>query len=178
MDWNNLLIGNANLLLTMDVDTLNESATALWAIIGAIGGTTLISILTFIKTSVSGKKFRKMSDFAVVADQSMKFAKGEMLVAKDRLVEETKKTIVEPMGKQVEALMADNAQLASLTVTLLSYVQLPLEVKKDAVAVIGALGNISSGVKVLFDTSVKYQEKQEALKQTQNTELQDNIDNI
>lgn len=162
----------------MDLNSINESAAAVWAVIGTLGAGAILNVLIFIKTSVSGKKFRKVSDFAVVADQSMKFAKGEMVVAKNQLVEETKRTIVEPMKEQVEALLSDNAKLASLTVTLLSYVPLPLEIKKDAVAVIGALGNISSGVKVLLDTSVKYQEKQEAIEQAQSDELQDSIDNI
>lgn len=162
----------------MDWNSVNESAAAVWAIIGTLGVGAILNVLIFIKTSVSGKKFRKVSDFAVVADQSMKSAKNEMVVAKNQLVEETKRTIVEPMKEQVEGLLSDNAKLASLTVALLSYVPLPLEVKKDAVAVIGALGNISSGVKVLLDTSVKYQEKQEAIEQAQNTELQADIDKI
>ena len=162
----------------MDWNSLSESGTALWTLVGALGGTTILSVLTFIKTSVSGKKFTKVSDFAVVADQSMKFAKGEMIIAKNQLIEETKKTIVEPMKEQVQALLSDNAQLASITVSLLSYIPLPLEVKKDAIVVISKLGSVTDEAKVLLTSSMEYQEAQEAIEQAQNTELQDNIDNI
>lgn len=162
----------------MDLNSLMESAGALYTFVGLAGGVTILNVLTFIKTAVSGKKFNKLSDFAVVADQSIKFAKNEIRDLKEELVAETRKTIVEPMQQQVQALVSDNAKLASLTVSLLSYIPLPLEVKKDAVAVINALGNISSGAKTLIDTTVKYQESQVAIEQKQSTELQDDIDKI
>jgi hypothetical protein len=162
----------------MDLNSLMESATALWATVGIAGGVTLINILTFIKTSVSGKKFNKLSDFAVVADQSIKFAKGEVRDLKNELVEETRKTIVEPLKEQVSALVSDNAQLSSVVVSLLSYIPLPLEVKKDAVAVIGTLGNITDEAKKLLESSIVYQEKQVVVDEKQNTDLQDNIDKI
>ena len=162
----------------MDLNSLLESGNALWVFIGTLGVGTIISVFTFIKTSVSGKKFNKLSDFTVVADQSIKFGKNEMIKAKDQLVAETKKTIIEPMKQQVQALVSDNAQLASIVVSLLSYIPLPLEIKKDAVAVIGTLGQITVEVKALLDSSIAYQESQEAIEQSQDTELNENIDNI
>jgi hypothetical protein len=162
----------------MDLNSILESGTALWTAIGGVGGLVIINVLTFIKTSVSGKKFTKVSDFAVVADQSIKFAKSEITSAKEQIVEETKKLIVEPLKEQVQALVSDNAQLSSIVVSLLSYIPLPLEVKKDAVAVIGTLGNITNGAKALLDSSITYQESQVAIEKTQDTELQDNIDKI
>jgi len=162
----------------MDLNSILESGTALWTAIGGVSGLVILNVLTFIKTSVSGKKFTKVSDFAVVADQSIKFAKSEITSAKEQIVEETRKTIVEPLKEQVQALVSDNAQLSSIVVSLLSYIPLPLEVKKDAVAVIGTLGNITNGAKALLDSSITYQESQVAIEKTQDTELQDNIDKI
>ena len=176
MDWSNI-IESGNLLLATDF-SITESANAVWALIGTLGVGVVLSVATFIKTSVSGKKFTKVSDFTVIADQSIKFGKSEMIKAKDQLVEETKRTIIEPMTKQVQALVSDNAQLASLVVGLLSYIPLPLEVKKSAVAVIGTLGNVTDEVKTLLNSSISYQENQEVVEQSQGTELQDNIDKI
>jgi len=167
-----------SIVLAVDLDGLIESGNALWVFIGTLGTGTVINVLTFIKTSVSGKKFSKVSDFAVVADQSMKFAKKEMLKAKEEIVIETKKTIVEPMQQQVTALVSDNAQLASIVVSLLSYVQLPLEVKKETVKVISTLGHITDEAKALLEASAKYQEYQETLETKQNTQLNDDIDKI
>ena len=162
----------------MDLNSLMESTSALYATVGVAGGITFLNVLTFIKTAVSGKKFNKLSDFAVVADQSIKFAKGEIRELKNELVEETRKTIVEPLKEQVQALVSDNAQLSSVVVSLLSYIPLPLEVKKDAVAVIGTLGNITDEAKTLLNSSIVYQEKQEAVVVTKSTELLDDIDKI
>jgi len=162
----------------MDLNSLLESATALWTGVGVAGGIVILNVLTFIKTNISGKKFNKVSDFAVVADQSIKFAKGEISKAKDEIVEETKKLIVEPLKAQVQALVSNNAQLSSVVVSLLSYIPLPLEVKQKAVAVIGTLGNITDEVKELLNSSIEYQEKQEADTQEQGTELHEDIDKI
>lgn len=162
----------------MDWNSLSESAGAVYALAGALGGTTLLSILTFIKTTVSGKKFNKLSDFAVVADQSIKFAKGELSVLKDQIVEETRIKIVEPMKAQVNLLISDNAKLSSLVVSLLSYVPLPLEVKKPAVAVIGTLGQIAPEVIELIEASVNYQEAQLVVEQEKDNELTKHIDDI
>ena len=162
----------------MDLNSLTESASVVWTLIGTVGAGTLISVLTFIKTSMSGKKFTKVSDFAVVADKSMKFAKSEMQDAKTEIVDETRKLIVEPLKEQIQALVSDNVQLASLTVSLLAYVPLPLEIKKDAVKVLGTLGNISTESKKLLESSVAYQEKQTALEKAQITKLQTDIDKI
>ena len=162
----------------MDLSSLLESGTALWTLIGGASGLVIINVLTFIKTSVSGKKFTKVSDFAVVADQSIKFAKSEITSAKEQIVEETRKTIVEPLKEQVQALVSDNAQLSSVVVSLLSYIPLPLEIKKDAVAVIGKLGNITDEAKSLLESSITYQEKQIVIENENNTELQDDIDKI
>ena len=165
-------------ILAMDLDSLVESGEVIWALIGTLGATTIFSVLTFIKTISSGKKFNKVSDFTVVADQSIGFAKGEILKAKDQIVEETRKTIVEPMKAQVQALLSDNANLVSLSVSLLSYIPLPLEIKKDAVSVITTLGNISNEALKLFETSIAYQETQEAKAQEVNNDLSENIDDI
>lgn len=162
----------------MDLNSLAESGTAFWGFIGTAGGLSILNILTFIKTSVSGKKFNKLSDFAVVADQSIKFGKSQMVELKNQIVEETRLQIVEPLKKQVQALVSDNAQLSSVVVSLLSYIPLPLEVKKDAVAVIGTLGNITDNAKALLNSSILYQEKQEAVVVEKSTELIDNIDKI
>ena len=167
-----------NNILAVDINGLVESGNALWVFAGTLGVGTLISVLTFVKTSVSGKKFNKLSDFTVVADQSIKFGKSEMIKAKNQIVEETRKTIVEPMKEQVQALLSDNAQLSSVVVSLLSYIPLPLEVKKDAVAVIGTLGQITDEAKALLSSSIAYQEKQVAIENTQDTELKNNIDDI
>ena len=165
-------------ILVVDINSLLESGEILWAFIGTLGVGVVFSTLTFIKTSVSGKKFRKVSDFAVVADQSMKFAKKEMVKAKEQLLIETQKTIVEPLKEQVNALLSDNAQLASLTVSLLSYINLPLPIKKDAIKVISTLGNVSAEALKLLESSTAYQENQEAQEQTANTDLTENIDGI
>ena len=162
----------------MDLNSIMDSAVGLWATVGVVGGISVLNILTFIKTAVSGKKFTKVSDFAVVADQSIKFAKTEITSAKNEIVAETKKEIVEPLTKQVQALVSDNAQLSSVVVSLLSYIPLPLEVKKDAVAVIGTLGNITTEAKALLETSVEYQEKQIVVENSQSAELQSDIDKI
>ncbi len=82
------------------------------------------------------------------------------------------------MKQQVQALLSDNAQLASLTVSLLSYIPLPLEVKKDAIVVISKLGNVTDEAKTLLNSSMEYQENQEATEEAQGTELQDDIDKI
>ena len=162
----------------MDLNSLMESATALWTFVGVAGGVTILNVLTFIKTAVSGKKFTKVSDFAVVADQSIKFAKDEIISAKQEIVEETKRMIVEPLKEQVQALVSDNAQLSSVVVSLLSYIPLPLEIKKDAVAVIGTLGNITDEAKALLESSIKYQEEQVVVEKEQSTELKDDINKI
>jgi hypothetical protein len=162
----------------MDLNSLIESGNVLWALIGTIGAGTGLSVLTFIKTSVSGKKFNKLSDFTVVADQSIQFGKNEMIKAKDQIVAETQKLIVEPMKQQVQALISDNAQLSSVVVSLLSYIPLPLEIKKNAVAVIGTLGQITNEAKALLDSSIEYQEAQDAITQEQDTQLQENINQI
>ena len=162
----------------MDLNSLMESAGALYAFVGVAGGVTILNVLTFIKTAVSGKKFNKLSDFAVVADQSIKFAKGELSVLKTQIVEETRKEIVEPMKEQVQVLVSDNAKLSSLVVSLLSYIPLPLEVKKPAVAVIGTLGQITPEVIELIEATVSYQEKQAVVDQEQDTELTKSIDDI
>ena len=162
----------------MDLNSLLESAGALWAVVGASGGLLIMNVLTFVKTSVSGKKFTKVSDFAVVAHQSAEFGKKEMLKAKAEIVEETKKLIVEPLQAQVQALISDNAQLASITVSLLSYVPLPLEVKKDAVTVLSTLGNVANEAKQLLSTSIAYQEKQIALDKASDDKLNSDINDI
>jgi len=162
----------------MDWNSINEGVIAVWAMVGTLGVVGIINVATFIKTAVSGKKFNKLSDFTVVADQSVKFGKNELVKAKDILVAETKKEIIEPLKQQVTALLSDNAQLASLTVSLLSYVPLPLEIKKPAVAVISKLGNITDEAKALITASLEYQEKQEAIEEAQGTTLQDDIDKI
>jgi len=162
----------------MDLNSLLESGTAIWTLIATSGTGIFISVLTFSKVLMSGKKFTKVSDFAVVADQSIKFAKSEIKDAKKEIVDETRKTIVEPLKEQVLALVSDNAQLASLTVSLLSYVPLPLEVKKDAVTMISKLSNVSSEAKRLLDSSIGYQEKQVALEQSQTSKLNSDIDKI
>lgn len=162
----------------MDLNSLMDSATALWATIGIAGGVTLINVLTFIKTSVSGKKFSKVSDFAVVADQSIKFAKVEIKDLRNEIVEQTKLQIVEPMKQQVQALVSDNAKLSSLVVSLISYIPLPLEVKTEAVAVTATLSNVLSEAQLLLQSSVEYQKKQVAIDKEQDTVLQDNINKI
>ncbi len=162
----------------MDLNSIIESGNVLWVFIGTLGTGTVLSVLTFVKTSVSGKKFTKVSDFAVVADQSIKFAKDEITKAKDQIVEETKKTIVEPLKQQVQALISDNAQLSSIVVSLFSYIPLPLEVKKNAITVISTLGNITDEAKALLNSSIEYQETQQATAQEQSTELQENINKI
>jgi hypothetical protein len=167
-----------NNLLAVDLDSLIESGNVLWVFIGTLGAGTTFSILSFIKTSISGKKFTKVSDFAVVADKNIKFGKNEMIKAKNEIVEETKKLIVEPLKQQVVALVSDNAQLASLVVSLTSYIPLPLEVKREAVVVINTLGNITEEAKKLLNSSIAYQEKQIAIEEKQSTELQDNINKI
>ena len=164
--------------LAMDLNSLSESATAFWILIGGTGGLAVLNVLTFIKTSVSGKKFTKVSDFTVVADQSMKLAKDEMVKAKNQIVEETRTTIVEPLKQQVSTLISANTQLSSVVVSLLSYIPLPLEIKKDAVAVIGTLGNITDEARTLLESSITYQESQVVIEQEQDTELKDNIDEI
>ena len=167
-----------NSILAVDFNSLSESATALWVMIGTLGVGTVISVGTFIKTSVSGKKFTKVSDFAVVADQSIKFAKSEITNAKKQIVEETRTEIVEPLKEQVQVLVSDNAKLSSLVVSLLSYIPLPLEVKKPAVAVIGTLGQITPEVIELIEATVSYQEKQAVIENEQDTELTKSIDDI
>lgn len=162
----------------MDLNSLLESAGALWAVVGASGGLLIMNVLTFVKTSVSGKKFTKVSDFAVVAHQSAEFGKKEMLKAKAEIVEETKKLIVEPLQAQVKALVSDNATLVSAVVSLLSYVPLPLEVKKESIAALSVLGNVSSESKKLLEASVAYQEKQIALEQENTTQLKTDISKI
>ncbi len=167
-----------NSIIAVDLDSLIESGNVLWVFIGTLGTGTILSVFTFIKTSVSGKKFNKVSDFAVVADQSIKFGKSQMKDMKDQIVEETKKLIVEPLKEQVQALVSDNAQLSSVVVSLLSYIPLPLEVKQKAVTVIGTLGNVTDEVKELLNSSIEYQEKQEANTQEQGTELHEDINKI
>lgn len=164
--------------LAMNLDTLSESATALWAIVGTAGGMTGLSILTFIKTTVSNKKFSKLSDFAVVADQSIKFAKNEMISLKNEIINETKKQIVDPLMVQVKALVSDNTQMASLVVSLLSYIPLPLEVKKPTVEVIKTLGNITDEVKTLLIASIEQQEKQALVETQKSTQLNETIEGI
>ena len=167
-----------NSLLAVDVNSLIESGNALWVFAGTLGFGAIVSVFTFVKTSVSGKKFNKLSDFTVVADQSIKFGKSEMIKAKEQLVAETRKTIIEPMKEQVQALLSDNAQLSSIVVSLFSYIPLPLEIKKNAVAVISTLGNITDEAKKLLNSSIAYQENQEAIEQSQDMELQENINKI
>ena len=162
----------------MDLNSLAESGTALWAILGTAGGVTFLNVLSFIKITISGKKFSKVSDFAVVADQSIKFAKGEIKEMKKDIVEQTKLQIVEPLKQQVQALVSDNAKLSSLVVSLISYIPLPLEVKKEAVAITGTLGNIMGEAQTLLQSSVDYQQKQESVVVEKSTELLDDIDKI
>lgn len=162
----------------MDLNSLLENAGALWGIIGVSGGLLIMNVLNFTKTLVSGKKFKKLSDFTVVAHQSVEFGKTEMLKAKAEIVGETKKLIVEPLQAQIKSLVSDNATLVSTVVSLLSYVPLPLEVKKESIAALSVLGNISSESKKLLETSVAYQEKQIALEKINDTQLKTDIDKI
>jgi hypothetical protein len=62
----------------MDLNSILQSGEGVWALFGSLGASTVISIFTFLKVNVSGKKFNKLSDFAVVADQTTKFAKNEL----------------------------------------------------------------------------------------------------
>jgi len=162
----------------MDLNSLVESGQVLWAFVGTLGVSTAINILTFMKTSLGGKKITKMSDFAVVADKSMKYAKSEFATAKEQIVTETKKQIIEPLQAQVKGLISDNAQLASLCVSLVSLIPMPLDVKKNAVNVISTINNVSVEAKTLLEASVVAQEQQELVQQEQDNELQENINNI
>lgn len=167
-----------NSLLVLDANSLMESATALWTVIGVAGGISILNVLTFVRTAVSGKKFKNVSDFAVVADQSIKFAKKEIKELKNEIVDETMEKVVNPLKEQVQTLVSSNTQLSSVVVSLLSYIPLPLEIKKDAVSVIGTLGNITDEARALLASSLAYQEKQEAIEQEKDTELKDDIGNI
>lgn len=162
----------------MDWNSLAQSGEAVWTLIGTMSATTALSVLTFIKTSISGKKFAKVSDFAVVANESIKFAKNEISEAKVQIVDEVKAQIVEPLKEQINALRSDNVQLTNLCATMLSLIPMNITLKREVVETLGNINSVSAQTQTLLETNLASQEEQERQTQSTNQTLSEDIDNI
>jgi hypothetical protein len=137
---------------------LIEQGNVVWAGIITIGGGVLVNVATFIKTTFSGKKFTKVSDFAVVADKSMKFAKSEITEVKKEVMTLMKSEVVAPLLEEIQQLKADNTKLANLAVTALSLTPIPLEQKKALLPVLSTIGTVSKEATAILQANIAKQE--------------------
>lgn len=158
-------------MLEIDWSSLIEQGQLLWAGIITLCGGTLLNIFTFIKTSVSGKKFTKVTDFAVVADQSIKFAKDEILKLKGEITTQIESTVVAPLVSEIKALKEDNTKLANLAVTALSLSPIPLEQKKALLPILSTIGTVSEQAAVILKATITKEE----LLQVQELESREDI---
>lgn len=144
--------------LEIDWSALMEQGQAFWTAVAILGGNTVVNIFNFFKTTVSGKKFSKVSDFAVVADQSIKFAKKEMSDLKTQAVDLIKSDVVAPLVAEIKALKEDNQKLTDLAVTALSLSPIPLEQKKALLPVLATIGTVSKEATVILQANIDKQE--------------------
>jgi len=159
----------------MDWNSLTESATALWALVGAtvvnFGGTAI----TMLKTIFSGNKFKNVSEFAVIAKNSFVEVKGEIKDLKAQIVSEVKEQIVSPLLNEIKALQSDNAKLANLVVGAISLTNVPLEQKKALLPVLSSISTISAETIRLLQANIAYQEKIAISTSTQTESTTQNI---
>jgi hypothetical protein len=166
-----------NLMGVIDTSALGESATAIWAMVVALGGNFVVSIFNFIKVGVSGGKIKSLSDFSVVASKSLDFAKKEITSISAVIKKEVVDTIVTPLVSEVTDLKAENKLLANLVVMGFSLAPIPLSQKKDLFTTINKISSVTTEAIQLLATSIETQEIKELEYEEENDNLEDKINN-
>ena len=167
---------------TIEPDFLTENweliRNGLLSIGGVTIGNALLSVFTFFKSSISGKKIKSVTDFTVIADQNIKNTAKVFKETKTEIVTQIKSEIVEPIKENVTELVNSTQQLSSLCATLIALVPMDLETKRIAFATVQKITSVSSDTMKLLETSIKVQETQEAEEKQDSENLNQDIDNI
>lgn len=160
------------------LNSLAENAEALWAIIIGSSGLIVSNGIMFVRTLKMNKSLSKVTDFTVIVNEGIEEFKKSFNEEKDNFIKKVKTEVINPLVSDIKSLTSDNAKLADISVTLLSQLNVPLNVKKQYFDVLKGVSNVSTVAKDLLAQSIANDEAQLNESEQEEQDLTDTIDNI